>query len=118
MSTELLLGDNQLVADLPLLDRNDHFLCFHIIQNSQIACPQFILGHGIRAQPLDGTSQSRGLVKKSGGDRRLQNSLMASRQRQKMLRGILGDRDAEGHGSASFRHSSIEGPTTEWTSAG
>jgi len=52
-------------------------------------------------------------VKKSGGDRQLQNSLIAGRQRQKMLLGILNDRDSEGHGSASSRTGSIEGLTTK-----
>ena len=48
MSTELLPCDDQLVAHFPTHNRDDHFLTYHIIQNSKVACPQFILGNGVR----------------------------------------------------------------------
>src|SRR5262249_1165363 len=110
-----LPGDNQLVPHLPSHDRDDDFLAFHIIQDSKVACPQFILGHRIRAQPLDGTRECCWLMKKSRCDRRLQDSLLTNRQCQKLMLGLFTDRDMEGHGlwrfvpsiTLSAQHSSL-----------
>jgi hypothetical protein len=53
MAMELLAFHNQLVADLSPDDQDDDFFSFNIIQDTQVARPQFKLGQGIRAQALD-----------------------------------------------------------------
>jgi hypothetical protein len=102
MSTVLLPGDDQLVADLPPHDHDNDFFTFRIVQGSKVARTQFIRGHGIGTQPLDGTSESRRLVLESGSDRCLQGPLIVNGQRQKLLFGILGDRDPDRHNSGSL----------------
>jgi hypothetical protein len=105
MSTELLPGDNERVSNLPSYNGNDNFLTFHIIQGAQASYPQFKLGHRIRPQPLDCTSECRRLMHKSRCNSRLQDSLLANRQREKVLFSVSRDRDPEGHGQSRFVHS-------------
>src|SRR5262249_35368826 len=79
MSTELLPGDDQLVADLPPHHGDDDFPSFDVVQNPEITRSQFVLSHGIGAQPLHGTRKGHRLVLKSSEDRCLQSPLIAWR---------------------------------------
>jgi hypothetical protein len=97
MSTKLLPGDDKLVADLQPHDRDDLFLAFRIIQDPNVTRSQFVLGHRIGTQPLDGPSDRRRLVleRRCDAARRSRWS-RAERFRELPIR-VLSNRDARCH---------------------
>jgi hypothetical protein len=102
MATVLLPGDNQPVADLPPHNHDNDFVAFRIVEDSEVTRSKFVLGHGIGTQPLDGTGEGRRMVLESGGDCGSQGPLITYGERQKLLLGVLGDRDSERHRSGSM----------------
>jgi hypothetical protein len=96
---ELLPGDDTPVTDLPPDDQNNDFFPFHIVQDSEIACAEFVLREWVRPQLLDGLGQRRRLVFEARGDGRFEDPLIPDRQLLEVPLSIFGDRDAERHRS-------------------
>jgi hypothetical protein len=53
MLMELLAAHDQFVADLPPDDQEDDFLIRDIIQDTEVAHPEFELGHRVGPKLLD-----------------------------------------------------------------
>jgi hypothetical protein len=103
MSTKLLPSDDELVSDLDTHHQDYDLLALRIIQDTKVACPEFVLGHGIRTEALDGTGERRRLVLQARTDRRLQSPLFTRREELELPLRVLADRDPEWHVSKSAK---------------
>lgn len=97
MAMKLLAFHGGMVAHF-LPDDQDHNLVFlDILQGPQVPCPQLMLSERMGTQSLDRFCGRRGLVREAGLDRRLQDPLLARRQRPELPVGVFGDGDLERH---------------------
>jgi hypothetical protein len=80
MAMELLAFHNQFVADLAPDNQDNNLVSFHIVQGTQVSCPQLELGQRVGAQPFTRPGGRRGMLFEPGQDGRFQDSLVADRQ--------------------------------------
>ncbi|HXG08951.1 MAG TPA: hypothetical protein VNK04_04115 [Gemmataceae bacterium] len=79
MGMELLSFHDQFVAYLSAHEEHDNFTFIGIIQDAQVAHPQFEVSEKIGAQSLDSFGRFRGLVLQAGPNSRFQDPLLTCR---------------------------------------
>jgi hypothetical protein len=73
---ELLIADDQCIADLMPDDQEDDLVAVDILQHPEVAHAQLEPGQGIGTEFLDRPGHRRGLIRELRRDRRLQYPLI------------------------------------------
>lgn len=99
MSMELFASHDQFVADLPSDDQQDHFgtVLLDIIQDTEVTDTQFELRQRVRPKTPDRFRWNRRLVSQPNRDCRLDDALVANRQRSQLRVSFVGNGNSERH---------------------
>jgi hypothetical protein len=85
---ELLVSDDELVANLAPDHQQNHFLSINIIQHPQVLDSQFKLGKGVGTQPLDRLRRGGWSILEFRENRHLHDPLFPSRKAPQLRLGI------------------------------